>query len=265
MIDLMNVRKVFNAGTVNENVAIGGLSLNIDKGEFVTVIGSNGAGKSTMLNLIAGILTPDGGNVVVNGRDITKMPDYKRAKFIGSVFQDPLSGTAKSLTIEENMAIAHKRGQGRWFAKGVNRKNRHYFAEKLADLGLGLENRLKTNAGLLSGGQRQCLTLLMAVMANPEILLLDEHTAALDPRTAELVMNLTKRLADEMNLTCLMVTHNMKQAIEFGSRIIMMHGGEIVVDVKGADKKGLTVKDLLQMFEQVKGSGIDDDKLLLGV
>ncbi len=263
MIELMNVRKVFNPKTVNENVAIKGLNLKIEKGEFVAVIGSNGAGKSTMLNLIAGILQPDSGNVMANGKDITALPDHARASFIGSVFQDPLSGTAKSLSIEENMAIALKRGQGRWFRKGVNRKNRQLFSEKLATLGLGLENRLKTNAGLLSGGQRQCLTLLMAVMANPEILLLDEHTAALDPKTAELVMNLTAKLVSEMNLTCLMVTHNMKQAVEYGSRIIMMHGGEVVVDVRGADRQGLTVADLMRMFENVRGVGLEDDKLLL--
>jgi len=263
MIELLNVRKVFNPKTVNENVAIRGLNLKIEKGEFVAVIGSNGAGKSTMLNLIAGILQPDGGSVLANGKDITALPDYARASFIGSVFQDPLSGTAKSLSIEENMAIALKRGQGRWFRKGVNRRNRQLFAEKLATLGLGLENRLKTNAGLLSGGQRQCLTLLMAVMANPEILLLDEHTAALDPKTAELVMNLTAKLVSEMNLTCLMVTHNMKQAVEYGSRIIMMHGGEVVVDVSGEKRKGLTVADLMRMFEKVRGAGLEDDKLLL--
>jgi len=263
MIELVNVRKVFNPKTVNENVAIKGLNLKIEKGEFVAVIGSNGAGKSTMLNLIAGILSPDGGHVLANGRDITALADYKRASFIGSVFQDPLSGTAKSLTIEENLAIALKRGHGRWFRKGVNRKKRQFFTGKLATLGLGLESRLKTNAGLLSGGQRQCLTLLMAVMANPEILLLDEHTAALDPKTAELVMSLTRKLVEEMNLTCLMVTHNMKQAIEFGSRIIMMHGGEVVVDVSGAERQGLKVADLMHMFEQVRGEGIEDDKLLL--
>lgn len=263
MIELLNVRKVFNPKTVNENVAIRGLNLKIEKGEFVAVIGSNGAGKSTMLNLIAGILQPDGGSVLANGKDITALPDYARASFIGSVFQDPLSGTAKSLSIEENMAIALKRGQGRWFRKGVNRRNRQLFAEKLATLGLGLENRLKTNAGLLSGGQRQCLTLLMAVMANPEILLLDEHTAALDPKTAELVMNLTAKLVSEMNLTCLMVTHNMKQAVEYGSRIIMMHGGEVVVDVSGEKRQGLTVADLMRMFEKVRGAGLEDDKLLL--
>lgn len=264
MIELRNVRKVFNPKTVNENTAIRGLNLKIDKGEFVAVIGSNGAGKSTMLNLIAGILMPDGGQVLVNGRDITPLADFERASFIGSVFQDPLSGTAKSLTIEENMAIALKRGKGRWFGKGVNSGNRQLFKDRLAALGLGLENRLKTNAGLLSGGQRQCLTLLMAVMANPEILLLDEHTAALDPKTAELVMSLTAKLVSEMNLTCMMVTHNMKQAIEFGSRIIMMHGGEVVVDVSGADRQGLTVADLMRMFERVRGEALEDDKLLLG-
>lgn len=265
MIELTNIKKVFNQGTVNENTAINGLNLKIEDGEFVTVIGSNGAGKSTMLNLLAGLMFPNEGKITFDGKDITRQPDFKRAKFIGSVFQDPLSGTAKSLTIEENLAIAAKRGQGRWFRKGVTSKNRAYFMDKLSALGLGLENRLKINAGLLSGGQRQCLTLLMASMAEPKILLLDEHTAALDPKTAELVMTLTDRIIKENKLTALMVTHNMKQAIDFGSRIIMMHGGEIVVDVKGEEKKGLTVRDLLDMFEKVRGQALLDDKLLLGV
>lgn len=264
MIELNNIKKIFNRGTVNENTAIQGLNLSIKDGEFVTVIGSNGAGKSTMLNLLAGLMFPDEGNITVGGKDITKLPDFTRASFIGTVFQDPLSGTAKSLTIEENMAIAAKRGQKRWFRKGVNRKNRAIFMERLAELGLGLENRLKTNAGLLSGGQRQCLTLLMAAMAQPKILLLDEHTAALDPKTAELVMTLTDKIIKEDGLTAMMVTHNMKQAIEYGSRIIMMHGGEIVLDIAGDDKKGLTVRDLLDMFEKVRGQALSDDKLLLG-
>lgn len=265
MIELTNIKKVFNKGTVNENTAIAGLNLKIEDGEFVTVIGSNGAGKSTILNLTAGLMFPDDGTITVDGKNITKLPDFKRAKFIGSVFQDPLSGTAKSLTIEENLAIAAKRGKGRWFGKGVNKKNRAYFMDKLAELGLGLESRLKTNAGLLSGGQRQCLTLLMASMAQPKILLLDEHTAALDPKTAELVMTLTNRIIKENKLTAMMVTHNMKQAIDFGSRLIMMHAGEIVLDIKGEEKNNLSVRDLLDMFEKVRGHALADDKLLLGV
>ncbi len=268
MIELQNIKKIFNAGTVNENVAIKGIDLKIEPGDFITVIGSNGAGKSTMLSIVAGFQTPpdEGGTVLFDDKDITKVPEYKRAEYIGVVFQDPLSGTAKSLSIEENMAIAAKRGTKRWFRKGgVNSRNRKYFAERLKELGLGLEDRLKTNAGLLSGGQRQSLTLLMAAMANPQMLLLDEHTAALDPKTAELVMNLTDKLIKDMGLTAMMVTHNMKQALEFGNRIIMMHEGQVVVDIKGEEKRGLTIPpDLLGMFEKVRGGvGITDDKLLL--
>jgi len=263
MIELKKIKKVFNAGTVNENVAISGLDLKIEQGDFITVIGSNGAGKSTLLSIIAGFQTPDGGDILFGEKNITKVPEFKRAEYIGVVFQDPLSGTAKSLSIEENMAIASKRGVKRWFAKGVNTRKRDDFKERLKELGLGLEDRLKTNAGLLSGGQRQSLTLLMAAMANPEILLLDEHTAALDPKTAELVMNLTDKLIKEMGLTAMMVTHNMKQALDFGNRIIMMHEGEIILDIKGAEKDGLTIPDLLGMFEKVRGEGIVDDKLLL--
>lgn len=262
MIELSGIRMTFNKGTVNENTAIQNLSVNISQGDFVTVIGSNGAGKSTMLNILAGILQPDSGKVIIDGTDVTSLPDFRRAKFIGSVFQDPLSGTAKSLTIEENMAIAYKRGQRRLFGKGVTHKRRDLFREMLRELNLGLEDRLKTNAGLLSGGQRQCLTLLMAAMAQPKILLLDEHTAALDPKTAELVMSLSQKIISERNLTAMMVTHNMQQAVTYGSRIIMMHRGEIVIDIRGKEKEGLTVKDLLGMFEHIRG-GITDDKLLL--
>jgi len=263
MIELSGIKKVFNEGTVNEKIAINSLDLKIEQGDFVTVIGSNGAGKSTMLSILAGFQNPDGGNILFDGNDITKVPEYKRAEYIGVVFQDPLSGTAKSLSIEENMAIASKRGVKRWFRKGVTAKKREDFKERLKQLGLGLEDRLKTNAGLLSGGQRQSLTLLMAAMANPQILLLDEHTAALDPRTAALVMTLTDKIISEMGLTAMMVTHNMKQAIDYGNRIIMMHEGEIVLDIKGKDKEGLTIPDLLGMFEKVRGVGIADDKLLL--
>lgn len=263
MIELQNIKKVFNAGTVNEKIAIDSIDLKIEPGDFITVIGSNGAGKSTMLSVVAGFQSPDGGAVLFDGNDITKMPEYKRAEFIGVVFQDPLSGTAKSLSIEENMAIASKRGAKRWFAKGVTAKKRDFFKKHLEQLGLGLENRLKTNAGLLSGGQRQSLTLLMAAMADPKILLLDEHTAALDPRTAGLVMTLTDKIIRELGLTAMMVTHNMKQALEYGNRLIMMHEGSIVLDIKGKEKEGLTIPDLLSMFEKVRGEGIVDDKLLL--
>ena len=263
MIELQSIKKVFNVGTVNEKIAIDSLSLDIEKGDFITVIGSNGAGKSTMLSVVAGFQTPDGGKVMFDGRDITKMPEFKRAEFIGVVFQDPLSGTAKSLSIEENMAIASKRGVKRWFARGVTAEKRKFFKERLEELGLGLEKRLKTNAGLLSGGQRQSLTLLMAAMANPQILLLDEHTAALDPKTAELVMTLTDKIIKEMGLTAMMVTHNMNQALQYGNRLIMMHEGSIILDIKGKEKEGLTIPDLLNMFERVRGEGLADDKLLL--
>jgi len=263
MIELCRIKKIFNKGTVNENTAIKGVDLKIEKGDFITVIGSNGAGKSTLLSILAGFQNPDGGSILFDGDDITKVPEYKRASYIGVVFQDPLSGTAKSLSIEENMAIASKRGTKRWFSKGVTNKRRADFRERLKELGLGLEDRLKTNAGLLSGGQRQSLTLLMAAYAKPEILLLDEHTAALDPKTAELVMNLTDKLIKDMGLTAMMVTHNMKQALDFGNRIIMMHEGNIILDIKGEEKEGLTIPDLLGMFERVRGEGIVDDKLLL--
>jgi putative ABC transport system ATP-binding protein len=263
MIELKGIRKVFNKNTPNEKTAIEDLDFKINDGDFITVIGSNGAGKSTLLSIMAGFQTPDGGSIFFRDEDITKVPEYKRASYIGVVFQDPLSGTAKSLSIEENMAIAAKRGTKRWFKRGVTAENRAYFAERLKELGLGLENRLKTNAGLLSGGQRQSLTLLMAAMAKPQILLLDEHTAALDPKTAELVMSLTKKLISDMGLTAMMVTHNMKQAIDFGNRIIMMHEGKIVLDIKGREKDGLRIPDLLNMFEQVRGEGLVDDKLLL--
>ncbi|XOB66081.1 ABC transporter ATP-binding protein [Deferribacteres bacterium DY0037] len=263
MIELRGIKKVFNAGTVNEKIAINSVDLTIEEGDFITVIGSNGAGKSTLLSILAGFLSPDSGCIMFGGDDITKVPEYKRAKYIGVVFQDPLSGTAKSLSIEENMAIASKRGTKRWFRKGVTSAKRAHFKERLKELGLGLEDRLNTNAGLLSGGQRQSLTLLMAAMAEPQILLLDEHTAALDPRTAGLVMGLTDKIIKDTGLTAMMVTHNMKQALEYGNRIIMMHEGEIVLDIKGADKEGLTIPDLLGMFEKVRGEGLADDKLLL--
>jgi len=263
MIELQGIRKVFNSGTVNEKVAIDNIDLKIEPGDFITVIGSNGAGKSTMLSVVAGFQSPDGGSVLFDGNDITKMPEYKRAEFIGVVFQDPLSGTAKSLSIEENMAIAAKRGSKRWFRMGVTAKRRAFFKGHLEQLGLGLEKRLKTNAGLLSGGQRQSLTLLMAAMANPQILLLDEHTAALDPRTAGLVMGLTDKIIKDLGLTAMMVTHNMKQALDYGNRIIMMHEGSVILDIKGKEKEGLTIPDLLDMFEKVRGEGLVDDKLLL--
>lgn len=263
MIELKNITKIFHKGTVNENKAISNLNIKVDKGDFVTVIGSNGAGKSTMLNLVAGYLLPDEGNVIISEEDVTHMSDFKRASFIGKVFQDPLSGTAGSLTIEENLAIAKKRGQTRWFGKGVKTSDKEIFKERLSILGLGLENRLQDTVGLLSGGQRQSLTLLMATLVQPEILLLDEHTAALDPKTAAKVIELTEYFVKEYNLTAMMVTHNMKQALTLGNRIIMMHNGEIVLDIKSPERDKLTIQDLLEMFTKVRGEEIVDDKMLL--
>jgi putative ABC transport system ATP-binding protein len=263
MIELKNITKIFHKGTINENKAISNLNLRINKGDFVTVIGSNGAGKSTMLNLVAGYLLPDEGNVIIGGKDVTNMFDYKRASFIGKVFQDPLSGTAGSLTIEENLAIAKKRGEKRWFSMGVKSSDRELFKEKLKILDLGLEKRLKDTVGLLSGGQRQSLTLLMATLVQPQILLLDEHTAALDPKTATKIIELTEFFVKEYNLTAMMVTHNMKQALALGNRTIMMHKGEIVLDIRSPERDKLTIQDLLEMFTKVRGEEIVDDKLLL--
>lgn len=263
MIELLNVKKVFNPGTVNENVAIKGISLKINQYDFITVIGSNGAGKSTMLNLISGNFIPDEGSIIINGKDVSNYPNYQRASYIGQVFQDPLSGTASSLTIEENLAIALRRGKKRGLSLGVRGADREFFREKLSHLGLGLENRLKDRVGLLSGGQRQALTLLMATMVKPEILLLDEHTAALDPKTAAKIIELTEYFVNEYKLTVLMVTHNMRQALSLGNRTIMMHEGEIILDISSPERDQLEVKDLLEMFAKVRGEDIVDDKLLL--
>ncbi|MCX8083437.1 MAG: ABC transporter ATP-binding protein [Calditerrivibrio sp.] len=263
MIELRNVKKIFNAGTINENIAIKSLSLRIEQYDFITVIGSNGAGKSTMLNLISGNLMPEEGDIFINDQNVTKMPVFKRASFIGQVFQDPLSGTAASLTIEENLAIAMKRGSKRGLGLGVKKADREYFRDQLSKLGLGLEYRLKDRVGLLSGGQRQALTLLMATLVKPEILLLDEHTAALDPKTAAKIIELTEYFVESYKLTVLMVTHNMRQALSLGNRTIMMHEGEIIFDVKSPQRDTLTVKDLLELFSKVRGEEIVDDKLLL--
>lgn len=263
MIELVNVKKVFNKGTVNENIAISDLSLKINQYDFITVIGSNGAGKSTMLNLISGNHLPDEGSIFINNQDVTKLPNYKRASYIGQVFQDPLIGTAGSLTIEENLAIAMKRGKKRGLGFGVKKSDRDFFKERLSHLGLGLEHRLKDMVGLLSGGQRQAVTLLMATLVKPEILLLDEHTAALDPKTASKILELTEFFVNEYKLTVLMVTHNMRQALNLGNRTIMMHEGEIVLDIRSPERDNLQVKDLLDMFAKVRGEDIVDDKLLL--
>ena len=261
MLKLDNISLTFNPGTVNEKKALEGLSLHLEKGDFVTVLGSNGAGKSTLFNLIAGSFLPDSGKVYLDGRDITAWPDYKRSKEIGRLFQDPLKGTAPNMTIEENLALAYLRAN---HAKSpfsmVSRADRADFRERLAMLNLGLEDRMKQPVGLLSGGQRQALTLLMATLVTPKILLLDEHTAALDPGTAEIVLELTKKIVAENNITCLMITHNLASSLALGNRTIMMAGGHIVLDLKNEQREGLTPDDLLRLF---RSQGLDNDRILL--
>lgn len=262
MLTVDNITKTFFPGTVNERVALDGLSLTLEEGDFVTVIGSNGAGKSTLLNAVAGRLFVDSGTVQIDGRKVNRLPEYKRARYVGRVFQDPLAGTAPNLTIEENLSLAFLRGKSRGFRRGLNRKRREEFVEKLATLELGLEDRLSAKVGLLSGGQRQALSLLMAGFTNPRIMLLDEHTAALDPQRAELVTGLTEKIVSEGKLTTLMVTHNMEQAIRLGNRLIMMHEGRIVYEAASDVKSRLTVKDLLQEFTNIKGATLSDKTLL---
>ena len=264
MLKIENIRKVFNAGTVNEKVALNGLNLQLQPGDFVTVIGGNGAGKSTMLNSVAGVYGVDGGKIYIDGVDVTHLPEYKRAKFIGRVFQDPMMGTAADMWIEENLALAARRGKPRTLRSGITAKERAYYKEQLKILDLGLEDRMTTKVGLLSGGQRQALTLLMATLQKPKLLLLDEHTAALDPKTADKVLEATEKIVSANNLTTLMITHNMRDAIEHGNRLIMMYDGHIVVDVSGEEKKQLTVEQLLNLFSQASGSDEANDKLLLG-
>ena len=263
MLIIDNVRKVFNEGTVNEKVALDGLNLHLKKGDFVTVIGGNGAGKSTMLNSVAGVYGVDSGKIIIDGVDVTRLPEYKRAKFIGRVFQDPMMGTAATMQIEENMALAARRGKPRTLRAGITAKEREDYKERLKILDLGLEDRLTAMVGLLSGGQRQALTLLMATMQEPKLLLLDEHTAALDPKTAAKVLEATQRIVERNNLTTLMITHNMRDAIQYGNRLVMMYNGHIVVDVSGEEKKNLTVEQLLELFSKASGSDEANDKLLL--
>jgi len=257
MIKLRNLRKVFNPGGINENLAVDKVSVDIKTGDFITIIGSNGAGKSTLLNLISGVYPPDRGKIIIDGDNVTQLKEYQRAGFIGRVFQDPMMGTCASMTIEENFSMAKARGTRRGLRFGVNRKLRRLFREKLSVLDLGLEDRLKDKVGLLSGGQRQSLTLLMATLNSPKVLLLDEHTAALDPKTAQQVIELTTTIVEESGLTTIMVTHNMQQAIAIGSRLIMMHRGNVIMDVKGQEKMKLTVDDLLEEFRKVRGSLTD--------
>ena len=263
MLKIENIRKVFNQGTVNEKVALNGLNLELKPGDFVTVIGGNGAGKSTMLNSVAGVYGVDAGKIYIDGVDVTHLPEYKRAKFIGRVFQDPMMGTAATMQIEENMALAARRGKPRTLRSGISAKERAFYKEQLKILDLGLEERMTSKVGLLSGGQRQALTLLMATLQKPKLLLLDEHTAALDPKTADKVLEATEKIVAANNLTTLMITHNMRDAIEHGNRLIMMYDGRVVVDVSGEEKKNLTVEQLLSLFSKASGSDEVDDKLVL--
>ena len=262
MLNIDSVSRTFFPGTVNERVALNNLSLTLDEGDFVTVIGSNGAGKSTLLNAVAGRLFVDSGTVEIDGRKVNRLPEFKRARYVGRVFQDPLAGTAPNLTIEENLSLALLRGRRRGLGRGLTRKRREEFVDKLRFLELGLEERLSAKVGLLSGGQRQALSLLMAGFTNPRIMLLDEHTAALDPQRAELVTGLTERIVSEGGLTTLMVTHNMEQALRLGNRLIMMHEGRIVYEADQATKAKLTVKDLLQEFSNIKGATLSDKAFL---
>ena len=264
MLELKNISKTFNAGTVNEKKALNNINLTLEEGDFVTIIGGNGAGKSTMLNAVAGTWLPDCGSVVVDGVDITDMPEYKRAKFLGRVFQDPRMGTATDMWLEENLALAKRRGKKRLLRWAITRREREEYRDMLKQLDLGLENRLTTKMGLFSGGQRQAVTLLMATMQKPKLLLLDEHTAALDPKTAAKVLELTDKFIKEGNLTALMVTHNMKDAIAHGNRLIMMNQGQIILDIKGEEKKKLTVEMLLEQFAKASGTEFMNDRALLG-
>ncbi|MBS4210747.1 ABC transporter ATP-binding protein [Bacillus sp. FJAT-50079] len=263
MLKLGQINKVFNESTPDEKIALDQINLELKSGDFVTVIGSNGAGKSTMMNMISGALTPDVGTIEIAGKDVTRLPEYKRSKLIGRVFQDPMAGTAPSMTIEENLAMAYSRSQKRGLRKGVDKKRREFFRESLATLHLNLENRLNAKVGLLSGGERQALSLLMATFTQPSILLLDEHTAALDPARAELITNLTKQLVAKDQLTTLMVTHNMQQALDLGNRLIMMDKGQIILEVEADKKKDLTIDKLMAEFQRIRGEQLTSDKALL--
>lgn len=264
MLELKNIYKTFNAGTVNEKQALKGIDLTLEDGDFVTVIGGNGAGKSTMLNAIAGVWPVDEGQIIIDGKDVTKLPEHKRAAFLGRVFQDPMNGTAATMGIEENLALALRRGQSRTLRAGIKASEREVYKRLLSTLGLGLEDRLTSKVGLLSGGQRQALTLLMATLKKPKLLLLDEHTAALDPKTAAKVLETTEMIVNRDHLTTLMITHNMKDAITHGNRLIMMMEGKIILDICGEEKKKLTVEDLLHKFEEVSGEEFTNDKAILG-
>ena len=263
MLDVNHVYKTFHPGTINERRALAGVDLHLEEGDFVTVIGGNGAGKSTLLNAVAGVWPVDGGSIVIDGNDITGLPDYKRAPFIGRVFQDPMMGTAPDMQLEENLALAYRRGKKLGLRWHINREERDMYRERLRELNLGLEDRLTTKVGLLSGGQRQAVTLLMASLQKPRLLLLDEHTAALDPKTAAKVMELTDRIVREDKLTTLMITHNMRDAIQYGNRLIMLHEGHVILDISGEEKRKLTVADLLEMFTRASGSEFANDRAIL--
>lgn len=263
MLKIQGVYKTFNAGTINEKKALNGIDLTLNEGDFVTVIGGNGAGKSTMLNMITGVYPVDCGSIVIDGNDVTKLPEYKRARYLGRVFQDPMTGTAADMQIDENMAIAARRGKARTLRSGVTKKEKEQFKELLKKLDLGLENRLTSKVGLLSGGQRQALTLLMATLKKPKLLLLDEHTAALDPQTASKVLSLTDELVNADNITTIMITHNMKDAIRYGNRLIMMNNGKIIYDISGEEKKNLEVSDLLELFAKASNGEFANDRMLL--
>ncbi|WP_289049071.1 ABC transporter ATP-binding protein [Acidaminococcus timonensis] len=264
MLDIKHLSKTFFPGTVNEKKALTDVNLHMEPGDFITIIGGNGAGKSTLLNSIAGVFPIDAGQILIDGVDVSKMPEHKRARYIGRVFQDPMMGTAAGMMIEENLAIASRRGKTPGLSWALKDSDRERFREMLKELDLGLEDRLTTRVGLLSGGQRQALTLLMAAMNKPRLLLLDEHTAALDPKTAEKVLNMTKKVIQRDHLTSLMITHNMRDALRFGNRLIMMNAGHIVVDVGAEEKAKLTIPDLLALFEKASGSELDNDRMMLG-
>ncbi len=263
MLELKNICKTFYPGTVNERVALNNVSLTLNDGDVVTVIGGNGAGKSTLLNMISGTLPVDDGSIVIDGVDITHYPEHKRAKFLGRVFQDPMTGTAASMGIDENLALAFRRGKRRGLGWGITKKEREGYAKKLAEFGLGLDSRITAKVGLLSGGQRQVLTLLMATLRQPKLLLLDEHTAALDPKTAKLVLEATDKIIKENGLSAIMITHNMNDAIAYGNRLIMMMDGRIIYDVSGEEKSKLTVPDLLAKFSEHSGGGFANDRMML--
>lgn len=263
MLKVSQIFKTFNKGSVDEKLALEGVDLRLDEGDFVTVIGGNGAGKSTLLNCIAGVYPVDSGTIFIDNADVTKQPEHVRARYLGRVFQDPVMGTAGNMWIEENLALAYRRGQRRGLKWGISHKERDYYRELLATLELGLENRLSTKVGLLSGGQRQAITLLMATMKKPRLLLLDEHTAALDPKTAQKVLALSDKIITEHQITTMMVTHNMRDAIKHGNRLVMMHEGRIILDIGGEEKKSLTVDYLMEKFEKASGSELASDRLLL--